>query len=302
MKRILFLLLACAFVVCLTSCIESRPNEASPSFADAAAADSSTEPQEQNTAVPAETVPANYEGLSIHDVEAVRAFLDARGADGKSNGEKLFEYYDGTAPSTWYYYENERERAEDRMRYIAEWDEDGYLTELTIPFPDVELSGALDLTGCGRLERVSLNTHGIASLNVSGCPLSLGLIVGDPALRELLPETIELSGLCIDETSLTRIEWQAVPAAENDPSGLGGNWSFKLTLEAEGGGSVGVSSAAGEHYSELVIYAYPAAGKSFVGWFDAEGKLVSGERIWELSSIETANDMDGEFCYTARFE
>lgn len=226
-----------------------------------------------------------------HDLSKIQAFLNTIDENGARNGERILEAYDPEDPESWYYYDNDGEREAGYARYITQWNDEGRLTKLNLPFPFVSLTGSLDLSGCEALDYVSLNTRGITSADVTGCPLSERFSVCDPQLSEITPSSITTPALFITECSVRHIEWNALPSADQ----WGADHSFVLRIDSEGEGSVGVMCAEGEHSRELVIYAYPEEGGTFIGWFDEAGELYSADRACELPYIE------GSAAFTARF-
>ena len=226
--------------------------------------------------------------LNEHDYNAVLAWLekDISYGTGVKNGDMLNPDYDPDDPSTWFY---EREGI---VYALAEWDEEGYLTAFTALVENLSLSGNIDLSGCERLDYVAISDYNLGSLDLTGCPLGKGLWLSETSLYEILPEPLEVGRLVLQESCMEHLHWK--------PSG------FELTLDMEDhNGSVGVITYDDEDYIRIYIAAYPdpaTDGLTFVGWFDADGRLVSTEREFELTSLGTNGVLTGAYAFTARFK
>ena len=299
MKTLTAIILAVLIAVSMTACTQKRsPDQQAgltEAFTEAPSAAPTAKPAASPTAmltIEPTAEPPVILSYNEHDISKILAFLNTVDENGVSNGEKILEKYDPEDPASWYYYADDREREAGYARYITQWNADGRLIKLTLPFPFVSLTGSLDLSGCEALDYVGLNTSGITSADLSGCPLRERFSASDASLTEITPSSITTPALFISDCSVKHIEWNALPSSDE----WGADRSFVLCLDSEGEGAVGVSCGEGENSRELVIYAYPAEGRSFVGWFDEDGKLYSADRACELPLFEE------RAAFTARFE
>lgn len=133
------------------------------------------------------------EGYNAHDVEKLTAFLEQADAEGVKSGEKLSENYDPADPATWgRLSENEpcftwTGDAEKRIRGIVVYQKD--------------LVGELDVSGCEKLNSLSITGNSITAADASGCA----------ALFELFADGCGLTEL--DITGCENLSW--IRAAEN---------------------------------------------------------------------------------------
>ncbi len=274
----------------------SEPSEITASGSEAPTAAPPPKPTETPgpTAIPTDTPEPPFrldchskDRLNEHDYNAVLAWLEAEDHLGKKNGEKLNPDYDPDDPTTWYY-DNAGE-----MCALAQWDDEGYLTSFTAFVENRNLYDNIDLSGCVRLDYVAISDYNLAFLDLTGCPLGTGLWLSETSLIGISPDPLVTNNLIIDGSQIEHIHWIRC--------------GFELTLDAEGEGyvSVGILTLPEEDYTEIYIVAYTDPvidDQTFVGWFDANGRLVSTDPRFELTSLGTNGILTGKYAFTARFK
>ena len=243
------------------------------------------------------TVP---EGYDENDYTLLRAFFENADAGSVKNGEKLFPNYDPADPTTWI--------DEDPYRYNSvTWNAQGRVYGLSFRGTDdapIELVGKLDLDLFDAL-------NGVNSWNV----------IFEEIATDDLPVTAKQNNACFQFPmvngearftggyverlyllSATHVFCDITGEAKSDLSVLP---SFKIDVTVEGLGYAGVSAYGDENYYEVHLNATPAKGGSFIGWFDADGKLVSTDENYTLFGEDSGVDAEGahaEHAFTARFD
>lgn len=234
--------------------------------------------------------------LNETDLFFVQLILENNGRS--SNGAKLNPDFDIDDPATWFY-PAVNGSGEQYAHPVAEWGLDGRLKRFNCPPDEYNWTGDLNLSGCDQLDRVVIPGGKFKTLDLGFCPLNEGVYIAAPAVvRSIKPERICTPMLMITGTSISGFRWIAVPNHNLNFKA----WRFDLTVNAEGAGHVGVMTGDREHYIELLIKAFPEEGHEFLGWYDAEGALVSTSPYYEITSFETANDFSDTMFYTAKFD
>ena len=227
-----------------------------------------------------------------HDYLKVLEYLEESSWN-KKNGERLNAEYDPDDPATWCYeYLGE-------IHFIADWDDEGYMTSFTALVDGKNICGNIDLSGCERLDRVEISNYNMGALDLSGCPLGEGVYLHETSLHELSPVPIETPVLEITNSEMKHILWKSVPMSGKNNTGWG-----VLDLEAEGPGFVGMYREDSAHHIGLVIVAIPEeteCGTSFIGWFDENGELITEEIELDITEL-VKNARPRPFVFTARFE
>lgn len=232
--------------------------------------------------------------LNAHDVKAVLQFLNKADHFGNVNGRRLNPGYSSSDPSTWCFLSG------GVVRPAAVWDEEGYLTEFAVIAEDAELEGNIDLSDCERLERVEVSYQKLGHLSLSGCPLGRGVSVYGTELYGIHPRPLVTPLLEIRDSRMRHISWKAVPNEAN-----GYYCDFELDLDTDMRGFVEILSGDEAGRPRIFIKAVPAEpdkGARFLGWYDANGALVSESAEFELTSLGTEKGLSGRFSLTASFE
>lgn len=264
----------------------------------------SEKPTEAPTAAPTPTAeprrldcPSKDE-LDPHDCGAVLTWLEHESMlSGKSNGEWLNPSFDPDDPATWFY------ETEEDIYPVAVWDEEGYLSKFMINYGDA-CFGDIDLSGCERLDYVYIREYySIGSIDLTGCRLAEGVVLSGTGIDSISPDPIVAPRLVIDYSHFNHLHWrQALPLNEAQYSS-----GLEVILDADGEGTVGITGYPDEHYYVMYLCAWPdgVADCEFVGWYDAEGNLVSTEEKLLLNKLDMFDDPafpSGTLVLTARFE
>ncbi|MBO6060943.1 MAG: hypothetical protein J6P98_02325, partial [Clostridia bacterium] len=243
------------------------------------------------------TVP---EGYDENDYTVLRAFFETADAGGVKNGEKLFPNYDPADPTTWI--------DEDPYRYNSvTWNAQGRVYGLSFRGTDdapIELNGKLDLDLFDALngvnswnvifEEIAADDLPVTSKQNNAC-FQFPMVNGEARFTGGYVERLYL-------LSATHMFCDITGEASSQLSVLP---SFKIDVTVEGLGYAGVSSYGDESYYEVHLNATPAKGGSFIGWFDAEGNLVSSDENYTLYGEDSGVDAEGahgEHTFTARFK
>ncbi|MBR0156854.1 MAG: helix-turn-helix transcriptional regulator [Clostridia bacterium] len=238
------------------------------------------------------------EELNPHDCSTVLAWLEHESMlNEKSNGEWLNPDFDQDDPATWFY------EAEGRIFPVATWDEEGYLSQFVL-YDGGGCFGNIDLSGCERLDYVYI--HGYYSMNhidLTGCRLATGVSLIETGIDSISPEPIVAPQLVIFESHFKHLHWrQALPLNEEQYSS-----GLEVILDADGGGTVGITGYMDTDYYVMYLCAHSDdyLDFKFVGWYDADGNLVSTEEQLLLNKLDMFDDPafpSGTLVLTARFE
>ncbi len=234
------------------------------------------------------------------EYDTLLAFFELADENGVKNGEKCFENYNPEKVDFW--------GNEEHYEYNAwlTWDENGSLTFLWLDGrnepsaePDGEtteaesilLTGELNLDGFDKLEIIHFYPFVFESLRINNCPA-----LSEASICESTNETV-LSGnigsiaqLFIDSSGHCRYE-------HNGSKGIASEFTIDLTAQGQGKVIIDMYNGA----TTIGVYASPENGYEFIGWFDAEGDLISNVQSFEISyNGETGSDIS-DFIGTARF-
>ncbi len=242
--------------------------------------------------------PDPLKGLNENDYTVMRDFFELKDEDGVRNGEKCFPNYDPADPATWI--------NTDPYRYNqVGWNKMGRVSAIILRGEDdapTELVGTLDLNELGALETVHTWNVIFDEVKIDSSPVlakpngakfSFPMVRGEARIVGGYADSIFLLSAAHVYCELT------------GDAGTAEKPSFKIEVTTEGEGYAGVSAWSDENYYEVHLVANPAEGRTFVGWFDADGKLVSTDENFELFGENTHNSAEGahaEFVFTARFK
>ncbi len=232
-------------------------------------------------------VPENTE-LDEHDFNAVRSFLELKDENGVRNGEKLNEWYDPDDPTTWWI---PRDPPSEYPTYdLVQWNDSGRLYSFSVG--DIDFYGALDLSGASELQLLYIRGTHIESVNIEGCDELFELSIrNNPNNIELVPKEIACYRAWFLNCGFKELHWACI---------MIDSVYVDVSLKAEEGGSVGLLGDDGDIFI-LYIDAYPDEGKTFVGWFDDDGNLISNEESYRID-VDSMPEELRTFKYTARFE
>lgn len=303
-KPVFAILLSALFALSLPACKEQGSPLVSPTAdpafkitASPAPSESPTEtpteepteaPSEAPTAAPSERVlPYNRE-----EYDTLLAFFELADESGVKNGEKCFKNYDPTRIDFW-----GEERANDDNSWLF-WNDSGNLTVIDLYGTEAqptELVGELKLHGFNSLEDIRMRYITLENADIKDC-IKLNTL-------DALKTTGKLS-LIGDYMECFRLNSDTYCHYENSEhdSSFGGALAFTTDITVDGGGDVGVNGFMDTHYYIVKIYAHPIEGHKFIGWYDADGKLISAESEIELSYEHDTGWSVHDFTGIAKFE
>ncbi len=253
---------------------------------------------EPTAAVPTATpFPYSY---NREEYEALRDFFLLEDENGVKNGEKCFKGYDPNKVKFW---GPEPDGDADESRLI--WNDDGNPWGSTLNSIILEgLSDETRLVGSIRLDKFSslvefsANRIIFESLNAD---VRNSFNANDISDKRLLfgseGETVLIADY-IDDFNIASFSHCRY---ESTCEMFGGALAFTADLTADGSGSVGVRGYMDTHYYIVHVYAGPKEGNEFIGWYDAEGSLISTEETIEISYIDENGTGVHDFTGTARF-
>ena len=270
--------------------------------------------------------------LDEHDLNAVRTFLEIKDENGVRNGEKMNEWYSPDDPTTWFYtpVDNEHKFMKEGYRgyvNLLSWGNEGDLWDIYIePFIQkcdssvIGFVGELDLSNCKSLSGATISGNNIKAISFEGCeslseayiPNAKSLetlnatgtdmykfhIVDAMNLKTVISSTIKSTYFFSIGSGLKQIDWVCNYADKS----TGKNY-FHIKVNTEGAGSVETHCGDDADYY-LSISALPGDGHRFIGWYDAEGKLVSTDKLIDIIGENNFLELgaDAQFEFTAKFE
>ena len=231
------------------------------------------------------TVP---EGYNAHDYAKCVEFLEQEDEDGVKNGQKLDENYSPNDPFSWGSYMDGDNKISDFMFEAY----DGEMHIALIKVNESDLVGTMDMAGCVVLRELYCMDNRLTGVDVTGCTqltvlnfmrndvsevdVSTNLMLSDLGtavnpIRSLdLSANAVLSNLFTGDDLITELDLTNNPNLPMD------------ALHAEGNGYVGYMYLNLGIVDILALYANPAEGAEFVGWFDPNGELVSTEEAYQV--------------------
>ncbi len=239
--------------------------------------------------------------MDEHDENELRDFLDKMDEFGVMNGLKLFPFYESEDTETW-------ALDGEIVDNFFSWRRDGTLYGINMRGADetaLKLTSVLDLSVFTYLEEFYAHNVELDGLIARDLPSSMKDLDGEISANMVWGDAILTGGY------VQRIYLRSAKHVLCDMNGEADTFiselpSFKINVTVEGKGFAGITAYDDENYYVIKLVAEPfAAGTEFVGWFDAEGKLVSTEPIYELFGEETGRSCEGaraELAFTARFK
>ena len=235
-----------------------------------------------------------------HDYSVLKGFFEQKDESGIRNGEKLFPDYNPDDITTWYdgseSYDNTVQfNNAGKVRFIK------FTGKGEEP---VQLAGKLVLSELDSLE--TFRADNIVLLEVdaadlaaakaeNGVKISIPMVEGDAVLTA----ACTLDGIYLRSASHAVCD---IIGETEDRINL---VSFRIEVKTEGEGYAGVSVVDDENSYVVKLVAEPKEGKTFVGWFDADGKLVSSDAMYELFGEQSGRMLDDthqEYNIIAKFE
>ena len=233
------------------------------------------------------------------DTDVLRAFFELADGNGVKNGEKLFPNYDPADTATWI--------DEDPFRKNSvTFDDQGRVTGLTFrgtASAPIELVGKLDLNRFDALEgaftwMVTFEEIAADDLPVAdkqnSAKFQFPMVYGEARFTGGYVDGLYLR-------SKSHVFCDITGEAESYLSVLP---SYRIDVNVEGEGFAGVSAYDDENFYEVHLVAEPIEGYEFIGWFDADGVLVSSAENYTLYGEDnriSCEGAHGEHYFTARF-
>lgn len=251
---------------------------------------------DEPTALPSKPIGTGCDPYCMEHWDWLYGYFMRADESGVTHGEKCFKNYDPTMTAYW-----GTERGSDKDSWLT-WKAIGTDMPDELYLTDIYLAGSED-----------------APLELS----SFGLSDSGAMLESFICENVTFSQIYISQDTTLRYVYgiHSVYTAtlkakypldyldmssdshclfEMDASAhLQSPGPFTVDLTSTGGGSVGISGGMDNARFAVSVYAVPADGHSFVGWYDAGGELISTNEILELPN-DDGNIRD--FSASARFE
>ena len=235
------------------------------------------------------------------EYDTLLAFFELKDSNGVKNGEKCFKNYDSNKVRFW-----GDDPEKDAEESLLVWNDDDKPLGRTLNSiileglsDETRLVGSIRLDKFRSLKEFSANRIIFEALNAdmrnSFDTISIGNNVvsfGCDGEAALIADYI--ARLHIGSFSHCRYE--------STGEEFGGALAFTADLTADGSGHVGVYGYMDTHYYIVKVYAEPENGYGFLGWFDAEGSLISAEETLEISYLDENGTGVHDFTGTARFE
>ena len=322
-----FALIFAAAAILLIKPLRERPvvipaNSSEPTASPTEQAGETPTPAPDTTALPTkpipDPIPADWDcdPYCMETWDALYAYFKLTDASGVSNGEKCFKNYDPTMTAFW-----GTECGSDTGSWLT-WEAIGTDMPDELYLTDIYLAGTEDepLYLVGTFGDFYCSAKALMCENVifDSIDLRHRADFGHPDTIEHLHavnDAVYIGDriwLGFDISSDTRCYYESTGKSYHNVNGeetviSSLPYAFTVELTAEGSGSVGVTGKNDEHYYVVEVYANPKEGQKFLGWYDADGKLISAEQMLEISY----NDGDGseamgytgvrDFTGTARF-
>jgi len=253
-------------------------------------AEHTAEPTAEPTPEPTEAPSEAPNPYCMEEYEQLLKFFELKDENGVKNGEKCFKNYD---PARIEFWGKEREDSYDSWLF---WDENGYLTQIYLRGTEddpIELTGEFKLHGISQdmpddttfiyLESIMTYNTTFESIFIKNCHV-------DDVYLNSVKDAFFIDSNANDDF---------VISSESHSRYVS---SFTVDLTSEGNGKVSVSGGVGDVYYNVYVHAEPIEGHKFLGWYDADGKLISAEAEFELSYEHDTGFGVHDFTGIAKFE
>lgn len=337
MKKTMKIVVSLVLAVMLLALMGCRNETETPKPEATQDAHASQKPTE--TEQPTQTEQSTHTGkpettdipTDIHDRNAIRTFLEIKDENGVRNGEKMNERYSPDDPNTWCYSPIDKEDRVWKDGYVGyidlvEWRYDSVAGIRIEPFvqkrtsSDIGFVGELDLSNCKSLEYAIINGNNIKAINFEGCEALFEAYITDTesletlnvkdtdiyrfyitnatSLKTFIPTPVECMVLRIREGGLKQLDWICTLAKKR----IGKDY-FHIKLSTEGAGSMETLCDDEDNYY-LYLDAIPEEGHRFIGWYDANGKLISTDQLFAVINDDKLLGLgeDAQFEFVAKFE
>lgn len=311
-KPVFAILLSALFALSLPACKEQGSPLVSPTADPASKITASPAPSEKLTEVPTETpteepteaptdepIPKTIP-YDRGEYDTLLAFFELADENGVKNGEKCFKDYDPSKVDFWG--TNPEDLINTKESYLT-WNDEGKLSSLVLRGGEdsiQRLKGALMLNGFTELSKLRPHSFDFETVTIENCPNLRDIAFSCSGEASLIGDSIwKYFGVFSDTHCHYESTGKGAPVSPE-------SHAFTVELAIEGNGTAGVYGYSDEHYYVVFIQAEAHEGHKFIGWYDADGKLISTDEQIELSGIEI-EDFNGhyfisDFTGTARFE
>ena len=291
-KSFIAILLAALMLILVLAGCTSKPNPDDPATA--------VPVTEAPTEAPTETPAQLPEGYDEHDYTVLRDFFEQKDGAGVTNGAKCFPAYDPDDPATW--------GNEDPYHFSSIiWDEHGKALRINLfgmGDTPAELAGKLDIGALNLLEGTEMQNVVFSEVEINDLPVT-GVKNNVQFSFPAVSGEARFIGGYVERLRLYSARHAYCDITGEAESNIGELPSFKIDITVEGEGYAGVLTWSDENYYEVHLDARPAEGRTFAGWFGADGNLVSTDANYELFGENTENVAESahtEFTFFARFE
>ena len=295
MKRAISILLAAAVMLSLAACARgNKPGTSAEPTQDA------VNTAAIGTGAPAETPTAQIpEGYDEYDFTLLRDFFEQKDGEGVTNGAKCFPNYDPNDPASW----NDGSAGSDNA---VIWDGNGKVSGVNISGSGdepIRLAGRLTVSSFTALKWFDTWNAVFDEVEAKDIPtadlmalerLKFPLVGGEASFSGAYVDRIEMRSAVHTLVELTGETEEATYALP----------SFRIEINIDGEGYAGVNAWSDENFYEVRLSAEPVEGRTFAGWFDANGNKVSDDVIYELFGEASGNSAVGahaDFVFIARF-
>ena len=273
------MLIICIMLTACTTPSQNISNNTPPATEQPATEQPTTAP---DTEAPSPTPEPNAK-LNGIDCERVLDFLETKDENGVKNGEKINPGYNPLDYNTWHY---GTQGTEYFIGFI--FTPDGRLSDVDLRgerTANGKLVGALNLEGCSELRVVEVIGQDIESvcitsdlhtLNICDCPELEAINTEFPNVR-IKYCTVE------NCPKLDRFTWFVDGLLADDPGQEGKDYftlDSEIGLQCEENGRfdllIGHGTDENPDFSPYLL-AVPDPGHEFLGWYDLDGNLLSGD-------------------------
>lgn len=267
---------------------------ASPEFAYIITPALNPEETPATTPLPSNPIGSGCDPYCMEDWDYLYGYFETADENGVKNGEKCFKNYDPSMTAYW-----GTERGSNKDSWLS-WKAIGTYEPNELYLTDIYLAGSEDAPL--ELSYLALSGTMLESFICENVTFSQIYISQDTTLRYVhgihsvytatLKAKYPLDYLDMSSDSHCLFEMDASAHLQSPAP-------FTVDLTSEGGGSVGIRGGMDNARFAVSVYAVPADGHSFVGWYYASGELISTNEILELPN-DDGNIRD--FYASARFE
>ena len=313
-KTVFVILLSALFALSLPACKEQGLPSVSPTADPASKITASPAPSEKLTEVPTEMpteVPTKMPAAAPTpkpipydrgEYDTLLAFFELADENGVKNGEKCFKDYDPTKVNFWGADPDDTLMLQE-SRLV--WNDEGKLYSIVLyglDEPSAKLVGKINLDKYSSLRVFDINSLVFDSVNEDARNCYDATDISDINVSLACEGSLSLIADYITNLSLSSFSCCHYESTGKGAPGSPKSLAFTVDLTADGSGSVGIRAYSDTHYYVVYIYAHPIEGHRSLGWYDADGKLISTESEIELSYEHDTGWSVHDFTGIAKFE